>query len=170
MDFDLKDILQFLQDAAQSVGAVVTSPWFYFQLGLIVVGAGLAYGAGAGVRARVDLTSLGMGRPAPMRHFLRVMVGGVQVAVFSMLMGLARLVMVLSTWPSRSYMLSVAGKLGLAWLVISLITSVIRNTFIVRVVSVSAWLVTALSIIGQLDNVIEALDSVSVVLAGLRLS
>src|SRR3954452_17363040 len=170
MDFDLKDILHSLQEAAQSVGAVVTSPWFYFQLGLIVVGAGLAYGAGAGVRARVDLTSLGMGRPGPMRHFLRVMVGSVQIAVFTLLMGLARLAMVLSTWPSRSYMLSVAGKLGLAWLVISLITSVIRNTFIVRVVSLSAWLVTALSIIGQLDNVFDALDSVSIVLAGLRLS
>jgi len=170
MDFDLKETLQYLQEAAQSVGAVVTSPWFYFQLGLIVVGAGLAYGAGAGVRARVDLTSLGMGRPAPMRHFLRVMAGSVQIAVFTLLMGLARQIMVLSTWPSRSYMLSVAGKLGLAWLVISLITSVIRNTFIVRVVSLSAWLVTALSIIGQLDNVFEALDSVSVVLAGLRLS
>jgi hypothetical protein len=38
MDFDLKDILPYLQDAAQSVGAVVTSPWFYFQLGLIVSG------------------------------------------------------------------------------------------------------------------------------------
>src|SRR5450755_2752805 len=170
MDFDPKDILQYLQEAAQSVGAVVTSPWFYFQLGLIAIGAGLAYGAGAGLRARIDLTTLGMGRPTPLRHLLRVMVGGVQVAVFSILMGLARLAMVMSTWPSRSYMLSVASKLGLAWLVISLFTSIIRNTFIVRVVSVSAWLVTALSIVGQLDNVIEALDSVSVVLAGLRLS
>jgi small-conductance mechanosensitive channel len=170
MDFDLKDILQYLQEAAQSVGAVVTSPWFYFQLGLIVIAAGLAYGAGAGVRARVDLTSLAQGRPAPLRHVLRVLVGSVQIAVFTALMGLARLVMVMSTWPSRSYMLSVAGKLGLAWLVISLITTVIRNTFILRVVSVSAWLVAALSIIDQLDNTIEALDSVSVVLSGLRLS
>ena len=170
MDFDLKDVLQYLQEAAQSVGAVVTSPWFYFQLGLLVIGAGLAYGAGAAVRARIDLTSLAMGRPAPLRHVLRVLVGSVQIAVFTILMGLARLVMVMSTWPSRSYMLSVAGKLGLAWLAISLITTVIRNTFIVRVVSVSAWLVAALSIIDQLDNTLEALDSVSVVLSGLRLS
>jgi hypothetical protein len=123
MDFDLKDILGYLQEAAQSVGAVVTSPWFYFQLGLIVIGAGLAYGAGAGVRARIDLTSLAMGRPAPLRHVLRVLVDSVQIAVFTILMGLARLVMVMSTWPSRSYMLSVAGKLGLAWLVISLIST-----------------------------------------------
>jgi small-conductance mechanosensitive channel len=170
MDFDLTDILQFLQETALSVGAVVTSPWFYFQLGLIVVGAGLAYGAGAAVRARVDMTSLGIGRPAPLRHFLRVIVGGVDIAVFSILMGLARFAMVMSTWPSRSYLLSVASKLALAWLVIGLVTSAIHNRLITRVVSVSAWLIAALSIIGQLDNAIDALDSVSVVLGGLRLS
>jgi small-conductance mechanosensitive channel len=47
---------------------------------------------------------------------------------------------------------------------------VIRNTFLVRLVSVSAWLVAALSILGQLGPAIDALDSVSVVLGGLRLT
>jgi len=64
----------------------------------------------------------------------------------------------------------VAAKLALAWLAIRLITSVIRNAFIVRVVSLSAWTVAALSIIGQLEPAIDALDSVSVVLGGLRLT
>jgi len=78
--------------------------------------------------------------------------------------------MVQSTWPSRSYLLAVAAKLALAWLVIRLVTSVIRNAFIVNLVSLSAWLVAVLSIIGQLDATIEALDSISVVLGGLRLT
>jgi small-conductance mechanosensitive channel len=75
-----------------------------------------------------------------------------------------------STWPSRSYLLAIAAKLALAWLMIRLITSVIRNAFIVRLVSLSAWLIAALSILGQLDPTIETLDSVSVVLGGLRLT
>jgi small-conductance mechanosensitive channel len=50
------------------------------------------------------------------------------------------------------------------------VTSVIRNPFIVRLVSLSAWLVAALSIIGQLNPTIDALDSVSIVLGGLRLT
>ena len=78
--------------------------------------------------------------------------------------------MLASTWPSRSYLLAVAAKLAFAWLVIRLVTSVIRNAFIVRLVSVSAWLVAALSILGQLEPTIEALDSVSIVLGGLRLT
>src|SRR6202030_1238842 len=69
-----------------------------------------------------------------------------------------------------SYLLEVAAKLAFAWLVISLVASVIRNTFIVRLVSLSAWLVAALSILGQLEPTIEALDSVSIVLGGLRLT
>src|SRR5689334_3759617 len=167
---DLHEILDWLLSAARSVGAEFTSPWFYFQVGLLLAGGGIAYLAGAAIRSHLDLTSRMMGWPAPFRHFMRVTIDSVSTAVFTLLMALTRLVMVHSTWPSRSYLLAIGAKLGAAWLVIRLITSVIRNPFIVRVVSISAWLVAALSIIGQLDSVLDALDSVSVVLGGLRLT
>ena len=167
---DLNDVTEFLQTAARSVGAEVTSPWFYLQLGLILAGAGIALAAGAAIRSRIDMTALAMGWPAPLRLFMRVLVGSAPTAVFAALMTLARVVMVTSTWPSRSYLLSVAANLAVAWLIIRLITSVIRNTFIVRLVSFSAWLVAALSILGQLGPVIDALDSVAIVLGGLRLT
>jgi small-conductance mechanosensitive channel len=167
---DLNDITEFLQSAARSVGAEVASPWFYLQLGLILAGAGIAYGAGAAIRSRIDMTSLAMGWPAPLRLFMRVLVGSASTAVFAVEMTLARVVMATSTWPSRSYLLAVAANLAFAWLIIRLVTSVIRNPFIVRLVSLSAWLVAALSILGQLEPTIEALDSVSIVLGGLRLT
>jgi small-conductance mechanosensitive channel len=170
MDLDLTDITDFLHAAARSVGAEVTSPWFYLQLGLILVGAGIAYAAGTAIHSRVDMTSLAKGWPAPLRLFVRVLVGSASTAIFAVLMRVARVVMSASTWPSRSYLLAVAAKLAIAWLIIRLVTSVIRNTFIVRLVSLSAWLVAALSIIGQLDPTLEALDSVSIVLGGLRLT
>jgi small-conductance mechanosensitive channel len=170
MDLDLTDITGFLHSAAHSVGAEVTSPWLYLQLGLILAGGGIAFAAGAAVRSRVDLTARAASWPAPLRLFIQVLVDSTSTAVFAVLMRLARLVMVMSTWPSRSYLLSVSFKLALAWLIIRLVTSVIRNTFIVRLVSLSAWLVAALSIIGQLDPAIDALDSVSIVLGGLQLT
>lgn len=170
MDFDLKDVLELLQTVARSIGAEVTSPWFYLQLGLVLSGAGIAFATSAAVRARIDVTSLALGWPGPLRQLLRVLLESVTTVVFVILMRIARTGMVLWTWPSRSYLLAVALKLAMAWLVIRLITSVIRNTFIVQIVSISAWLVAALSIIGQLDNVVDALDSVSVVLGGLRLT
>jgi small-conductance mechanosensitive channel len=167
---DLDGIIDFLHGAARSVGAEVTSPWFYLQCGLILAAAGIALAADAGIRARVDMTSFAMGWPLPLRHFARVLVSSASTAIFAMLVIAARVAMIHSTWPSRSYLLVVAAKLALAWLVIRLVTSVIRNAFIVNLVSLSAWLVAALSIIGQLDPAIDALDSVAVVLGGLRLT
>ena len=167
---DLNEIAEFLNSAARSVGAEVTSPWFYLQLGLIVIGAGMALGVGTAIRSRIDTTSFAMGWPAPLRLFMRVLVGSAPTAVFALLITLARVIMMHSTWPSRSYLLSVAASLAFAWLIIRLVTSVIRNPFIVRLVSVAAWLVAALSILGLLEPTIEMLDSVSIVLGGLRLT
>jgi small-conductance mechanosensitive channel len=167
---DPNDILDFLHVTARSVGAEVTSPWFYLQLGLILTGGGVAFASGAAIRSRIDMTSLAMGWPAPLRLFMRTLAGSAPTAVFAVLMTLARVVMLSATWPSRSYLLSVAANLAFAWLIIRLVTSVIRNSFIVRLVSLSAWLVAALSILGQLSPAIDAFDSVSIVLGGLRLT
>jgi small-conductance mechanosensitive channel len=167
---DLNDIIDFLNATARSVGAEVTSPWFYLQVGLIIAAAGIAFAADAGIRARVDMTSFARGWPLPLRHFARVLVGSASTAVFAVLVIATRIAMSHATWPSRSYLLMVGAKLAVAWLVIRLVTSVIRNAFIVKLVSLSAWCVAALSIIGQLDPAIDALDSVSVVLGGLRLT
>jgi small-conductance mechanosensitive channel len=167
---DLHDIVELLQTGARSIGAEVTSPWFYLQLGLILAAAGISLAVGAAVRAKVDVGSLAMGWPIPFRLFMRVLVGSAPTAVFAVLVMAERGVMLASTWPSRSYLLAVSAKLALAWLAIRLITSVIRNAFIVKVVSISAWAIAALSIIGQLEPAIDALDSVSVEIGGLRLT
>ena len=170
MEMDLHEVIEFLTTTARSVGAEIASPWFYLQFGLMLGIAGIATAAQVAVRAKVDLTSLGMGWPLPLRHFVRVMVGSTAVAVFTVLVIISRVVMYHSTWPSRSYLLMVAAKLGLAWLAIRLVTSVLRNGFIVKLVSISAWVVAALSIIGQLDTTVEVLDSTAIVLGGLRLT
>jgi small-conductance mechanosensitive channel len=170
MDIDLKDVLSFLQDTARQFGAEVTSPWFYLQFGLILAGAGIAFATDAMVHARVDMNSLALRWPLPLRHFARVMVSSASTAVFAVLMIISRLVMWHITWPSRSYLLMVSAKLALAWLAIRLVTTVIQNAFIVRLVSISAWVVAALSVIGQLDWAADTLDSVAIEVGGLRLS
>jgi small-conductance mechanosensitive channel len=170
MEMAPKEIMEFLQSTARSVGAEIASPWFYLQFGLILAAAGIAYAADAAIRSRVDMASLAMRWPVPLRHFVRVLVGSASTAVFTLIVIAERVVMYHTTWPSRSYLLMVAAKLALAWLVIRLVTSVIRNTFIVRLVSVTAWVITALSILGQLEPAAETLDSFAIEIGGLRLT
>ncbi|MDU1662573.1 MAG: MlaD family protein, partial [Stenotrophomonas maltophilia] len=90
MDFDLKDVLELLQTVARSIGAEVTSPWFYLQLGLVLSGAGIAFATSAAVRARIDVTSLALGWPGPLRQLLRVLLESVTTVVFVILMRIAR--------------------------------------------------------------------------------
>ena len=42
MDMAPKEIIEFLQSIARSVGAEIASPWFYLQFGLILTAAGIA--------------------------------------------------------------------------------------------------------------------------------
>src|ERR1700749_47055 len=154
---DTNGILDFLHSALRSVGAEVTSPWFYLQL--VLAGAGISFAVGATIRARIDLTKLGTGWPSAFRMIVRVLVSYSSTAVFAVLMRAARMAMEAWTWPSRSYLLSVFSKLALAWLGIR-----------VGTVSLGAWRVAALSIIGQLEPTIDVLDSVSIEIGGLRLT
>lgn len=167
---ELNNGYELLLASARSWGAEVTSPWFYLQFGIMLAGAGIAFAIGAAVRARIDMTELAMGWPGPLRLLMRILVSSVSTAAFAVLMAIARVTLSHSTWPSRSYLLAVAAKLALAWLVIRLVTSVIRNEFIVRLVAISAWLVAALSILGQLGATIALLDSVGIELGDLRLT
>ncbi|WP_315838627.1 mechanosensitive ion channel family protein [Bradyrhizobium prioriisuperbiae] len=167
---DLEAFYGWVLAAFRSVGAEVTSPWFYTQLGLILAATGVALAVAAALRSRIDMTSLAMGWPTPLRLLVRVLVESSSTAVFAIVTLIVRLVMVHLTWPSRSYLLITAASLAFAWLIIRLATSMIRNQFAVRLLSVSAWAVAALSILGLLDSTVDALDSVAVVLGGIRVS
>jgi len=167
---DLNDIIDYLRMVARSVGAEISSPFFYLQFGLILTAAGIALAANAALQARVNTDSLANRWPLPLRRLAHVLVESFSTIVFAVLVIAARIAMYHSTWPSRSYMLVVAAKLALAWLIIRLVTSVIRNAFLVKLISVSAWVIAALSVINQLDPAVDALDSVSIVFGGLRLT
>jgi small-conductance mechanosensitive channel len=167
---EIDEIYEFIQTAFRAVGGEVTSPWFYFQIGLILAGAGIAHLLAVALRARVDFTTFGMGWPSAFRLAVRVLVRNAAFGFFAALMGMTRIIMVATTWPSRSYLLVVAANLAAAWLLIRLATSLIRNETAVRLVSLTAWSVAALSILGLLDQTTSALDAIAITFGGHRLS
>jgi len=166
---ELNELYAAILTALRSVGAEIESPWFYYQLGLLLAAAGLARLFAVAVRSRIDVGST-MGLPAAFRLFFRTLLGSLTIAFFALIAGLLRTAMLLMTWPSRSYLLSTAAALATAWLVIRLVTAIIRDRFLVAIVSVCAWVVAALSILGLLEAVTATLDSVAITAGGLRLT
>ena len=79
---EMSDILDFLHAAARSVGAEVTSRWFYLQLGLVMAGAGISLASGTAIRAHTDMSTFAKNWPTPLRMMVLVLVSYSSTAVF----------------------------------------------------------------------------------------
>jgi len=148
----------------------LTSVWLPIQFGIIVLAAIAAWACAAAIRRRFDLVTATMGWPPYLRIFVRALVDNVGVLAFMIVIGITRTA--IRTWIAhpRTYILGIAGDLATAWVVIALAASLIRNPFINRVVQVTAWTITALSILGLLDDTIAALDARAIMIGGIRVS
>ena len=145
---DLQQLVTSLDDAWQALALEMVSVWLWLQLGLILLAAFLAGIIAAIVRRRVDLVTLTMGWPAPLRLLIRTLAANVGPIVFLILTGFARVALLSATLPARSYLLGVVTSFATAWVVIAVVAGFIRNRFIYRLVSISAWTMAALSIVG----------------------
>ncbi len=148
----------------------LTSVWLPVQMGIIAVLALAAIGIAVFVRRRFDLAAATMGWPAYLRLAARALTDNFSVLVFILLIIVTRAGLEAGVSQARTYLLTVANNLGTAWVVIAIVTSLIRNHFINRVVAVTAWSVAALSILGLLDATTAALDSRALVLGGIRVT
>jgi small-conductance mechanosensitive channel len=167
---DFQPFFDSLTDAARAIAAEFTTIWLPIQLGLILAALIISGGLGALVRKRIDIVALAMGWPPVLRLMLRKIAENFGTIIFLLLMASARLAMLALTLPPRSYLLAVAAKLATAWVVIAICAGVIRNKLIYRVVAISAWIIAALSILGLLEPVSTAFDSMGIVLGGLRIT
>jgi small-conductance mechanosensitive channel len=107
---------------------------------------------------------------APIRRGVRTVAHLAFPLSLLLLTGLARTVLLQVTGPSNSYLLALAASLLAAWVVISLSSHLFRNPLLARTVALAAWTIAALNIVGLLDPVIAALDSVAVTFGALRIS
>lgn len=164
------DLQQALSTAIRSAEIYVTSAWFYMQIGIVLAASGIALACAGFLRARFDPASLGMGLPAPLRVLIRVLMKHAGTIIFALITSVARVVLVQTEILNRGYLLSIAASLATAWIIIRLATGLIRNQFVVGVVSLTAWAIAALSIIGRLDDIADALNSVSIAVGTLRLT
>ncbi len=148
----------------------LSSIWLPVQFGAIALAAFAAWTIAGSVRKRFDLVSATMGWPAYLRILVRAVIDNFGVLAFMIILSVTRTA--IRTWAThpRTYILGVAVDLATAWVVITLVASLIRNPFINRLVSVTAWTIAALSILGLLDDTVAALDSRAILIGGIRIT
>jgi len=159
-----------VSESLRSLAHDLFSVWLAIQVAEIGIAAGVASAAATLAQRRIDVTALMIGWPAPLRQFCRLVLANIGTLVFVLVIAVFHAAMLEITWPSRSYLLGVAARLAIAWFVIVLLAGLIRNQFVYRMVAIFAWTIAALSILGLLQPTMAALDSVAVVLGGLRIS
>ncbi len=74
------------------------------------------------------------------------------------------------TWPSRSYLIGIAGNLATAWLFVAFATRLIANPVLRSFVRYGAWAWITLSILGITEEVERLLDSLAIEAGTLRIS
>ena len=152
------------------MAAKVTTIWVPIQVAEIMLAALAGWAIAAFMRKRIDLLTLTMGWPIYLRAAARAVIANLGIMVAILFLLAIRAAMLAGTTPSRSLLIGVAANLATAWVVISVLASVIHNQFVNRLVSVLAWTFAALSILGLIDPVSDALDSAGIAVGGLRIT
>ncbi len=76
----------------------------------------------------------------------------------------------LGLFPSRTYLLSIVGTIGIAWLVVVVIARFIHNNFLRRMVTWGAWIYAALYFLNLTTAAEQLLEQIAIDLGGMHLS
>jgi small-conductance mechanosensitive channel len=167
---DLDEILEALTTAWTAMAAKVATIWVPIQLTLIALAALAGWGLAALIRKRVDFAKLTASWPIYLRIAALTAVKNLGVIATIVLLVSIYAAMRAATVPSRFYLIGVASNLATAWVVIAILASVIHNQLFNRLVSIAAWSIAALSIVGLLEPVEDALDTAGIAIGGLRIT
>ncbi|MEZ5798522.1 MAG: mechanosensitive ion channel [Paracoccaceae bacterium] len=150
----------------------LTQPYRLWQVVIVVALALAAHLAGRWLAGRLDrwmrdhdsLTK----RQARLGLLLRNRMRGLLFAVFAW--AAVAVIAQISAFPSRRYLVELAATIGTAWFLIGLMTRLIRNRFLRRIVSWGAWIYVTLLYLGLLDTFTRVLDSLAITFGDFRLS
>ena len=159
-----KQVLEFIVS--------LTQPYRLWQVGIVLALGVLSHFVGKALAARLD-TWMRDHRGLTVRQvrvgvLLRRRLRGI---LFALLAWAAVLVISeISPYPSRRYLVELVATIATALVLIGLVTRVIRNRFLRRMVSWAGWIYVTLLYLGFLDNFTGFLDSIAITFADFRLS
>ncbi|MBY4591773.1 MULTISPECIES: mechanosensitive ion channel family protein [Rhizobium] len=164
------DVRQTIDAVEQWLRTFVLSEWTFYQFGIIAVG----YLAASFLASRTEpaLESKARrikGNPDLLRVIIAFM-RRLKWLFLAVWLWLANVALTQTTWPSRRWLVSTALTLTAAWFIISVLTKIIRNPTLSRIVAIFSWSYVALYALRLDDPVLSALDGLAVNLGAVRLS
>lgn len=167
------DLSLRLGEAERGLSAFLQSllePWVLAQLAVVLMCVVIAYFAGARVEAALELRVREVrGKPRLLR-FLALLLRRTRGIVAALLLGIAAVALDALTQAEQSEIVGTAFALIAAWVAISVVSRLIRNRAMARLVAWTAWAFVALNILGAFDAVTTSLDAIAVTIGTLRLS
>jgi len=138
------------------------------ELGLILVVASVAWPVSIVFRKKIQAQGEKFARYALLRRLWAVL-GKLSFHIVWLSLQLI-IIAVMAYLSYRHASLVIASSLLTAWIVISVITVFVANPLFSLIISISAWTVAALNIVGLLDNAIAMMDGAVLTLGQVRIS
>jgi small-conductance mechanosensitive channel len=166
----LSERLAELEDALLGPAEALSEPEAFLQLAIVLASLLVGFVAGRVLEARLEARVRRIhGRPRLLR-LVALLLRRTPWIVSAALLGLAWVTLRQIALPSRSVIVAIALALLVSWLVISVVSRLIRNRTFARFVAWVAWIAVALRIAGLFDEVAEGLDAAALSLGRLRIS
>jgi len=164
------DFMQIVRPLEIWFRTFVFSEWTFYQLGIIAVGYVFASFVASKIEPAMETRARRIkGNP----DLLRVVIAFMRRLKWLSLivwLWLANIILTQNTWPSQRWLVSTALTLAATWFVISVLTKIIRNPTLSRVVAIVSWGYLALYATGLDGPVLSTLDGAAVNLGAMRLS
>ena len=170
MEFSLETILNTLHSYSLEAIEYFSRPDVLFQLGLAAFLLLVSRPTASWLRRSLeDQARTIKGRPG----LLRLIVIGLRLlhlAVFVVFLGLSIVIVQAIDWPPRFQILYSTALLVLAWLVISVLSNILRSRFMAQIIALVVWTYVALTILGISEEAADLLDSLGFTVGSARVS
>lgn len=168
------DVLQDFQSGLFSLieraGQLFFQSWTLYQVAIIIAAFLVALVISHRVEPPLEAWVRSIKINPGFLRLLAALLRRVEWIIFVPLTGIAYLIVSSSTWPSRAFFLKLAFNLALAWLLVSVLSRIIRSRQLSRAVAVAAWIVVALNLTGYLRPTMETLDALAFTVGEVRIS
>ena len=167
------DLLQRLYQLEARLYAFLDSvnePWVLAQLAIVLACVLVAVVLGGRIEAALEPRVREVhGRPHLLR-LLALLLRRTRLILAAALLGAALLVLDVAVPDADAIVVGIALALTAAWVVTSVVSRLIRNRALARLVAWIAWIYVALRIVGAFDAVVSSLDAVAVTIGAVRIS